>query len=199
MPASSRAPETLSPFAIAAVGGVARGGGAEPRRGVDLRVRECLAADRQQVALGVEVGHELARDHGDAALDLLEAHARAGATARRLDPQLAGLVAEPERVGVPAQERARRVSGRRGGGHAARPCDALAGRGAHEADGARPAMLGDLHARAEIAPERGGSFARGGRRCGGDEQAGQGEECDQGPLHPAILYDLADGDNPPMD
>ena len=119
----------------------------------------------------------------------------------RLDPQLAGLVGEPERVGVLPEERARRVSGRRGGAtrRSAVRC-ACRPAASDEAD-ERPsrAMLGDLHTRAEIAPERGGSFARGGRRCGGDEQAGQGEECDQDPLHRAILSDLADGDNPPMD
>jgi hypothetical protein len=60
-------------------------------------------------------------------------------------------------------------------------------------------MLGDLHARAEIALERGGSFARGGCRCGGDEQAGQGEECDQDPLHAPILFNPAGDDNPPLD
>jgi hypothetical protein len=42
-------------------------------------------------------------------------------------------------------------------------------------------------------------LARGGRRGGGDEQAGQGEECDQDPLHPPILSHAADDDNPPLD
>ena len=57
----------------------------------------------------------------------------------------------------------------------------------------------DAPMRAEIALESSGSLARGGRRGGGDEQAGQGEECNQDPLHAPILSNPVGDDNPPLD
>ena len=185
MPASSRAPETLSPFAIAAVAAVARGGGADRGEVSTLASGECLAA-RPTAGCAARRGWPRARPRSRGRRPRAAGSGRSSGSRRGLDSTSRSRAwsRSPNASACSAEERARRVSGRRGG--ATRRSAARCGwpaRGADEADGAGLAMLGDLHARAEIAPERGGSFARGGRRCGGDEQAGQGEECDQDPLH----------------
>jgi hypothetical protein len=56
---------------------------------------------------------------------------------------------------------------------------------------------GDPYPGAELALQHGGLVSGEGGR--GEEERAEGEECDQGPLHRAILSDAADGDNPPMD